>query len=124
MNLFRKVVVGLALVATVVRWGGEPAPPTAPTQRVTDNVGVLSARKKADLEARLAAFEKATSNQFVVWIGTSTNEVPLESCTNDAFKAWKIGQKDKNNGLALFFFKGDNRLCGAVIVKIFDEPSR
>jgi uncharacterized protein len=63
------------------------------------------------LNERLAAFERETSNQVIVYVD---RKVPagttLEEMSSGAMRAWGIGGKDKDNGVALFVFVDDRKM--------------
>ncbi len=86
-----------------------PIPPS-PTQWVTDNAGVLSSSASDTLNQRLANYEKTTGHQVLVWIGSSTSDVPLEDWTIRAFTAWKVGRKGLDDGAVLFLFTQDRKV--------------
>jgi uncharacterized protein len=84
--------------------------PESPTQWVTDNAGFLSASDVQRINARLRAYEDQTHHQLIVWIGTTTGEVPIEDWANRAFEKWRVGRKGIDDGLALFIMAKDRRL--------------
>jgi uncharacterized protein len=86
-----------------------PIPP-APTQWVTDTAGFLSASDVERLNAKLRSYEEQTQHQLLVYIGTTTGQVPIEDWANRAFEKWKIGRKGIDDGLALFIMAKDRRL--------------
>src|SRR5207244_162850 len=62
--------------------------------------GVLDAARSDALNARLAAFDRDISNQVVVWVDKSLPPgQDVETFARQAFNAWGIGRKDKNNGV-------------------------
>ncbi len=85
-----------------------PTPP--PVQWVTDTAGLLSGPAAQALNARLRRFEELTGNQVIVWIGTSIGNRNLEEWAANTFAAWGIGQKGKDNGLALFILTRDRKI--------------
>lgn len=88
----------------------EFAVPAAPTQRVTDPSEALSAKTRSALENELAAYEKATGHQVIVWIGQTTGDVPLETYTTTTADHWKIGRKGHDDGAVLFLFMQDHKI--------------
>lgn len=68
---------------------------------VNDYVGILSIKESSDIIAIGKELEEKTSAQSVIVIIDSTNNVPIEDYTNKLFRAWGIGQKDKDNGLLI-----------------------
>jgi uncharacterized protein len=83
-------------------------PPT-PDHHVTDNAGALSSGTQASLENELAAYESSTGHQIVVWIGKTTDEVPLETWTTETADHWKIGRRGHDDGAVLFLFMHDHK---------------
>ncbi|MFG1481119.1 TPM domain-containing protein [Xanthobacter sp. V4C-4] len=71
------------------------------TGRVVDAAGVLDAATRAQLEARLAAQEGKTSDQVVVATVPGLEGLPIEDYGNALFRAWRLGQDGKNNGVLL-----------------------
>jgi uncharacterized protein len=79
--------------------------PPAPRQYVTDEAGVISPGVLADLNRRLADFEKATSNQIVAVVYPKLPEgASLEDYTQRLYEAWHIGQKKSSNGVLMLVF--------------------
>jgi uncharacterized protein len=101
-------LVAVALAAPA--WAQQVPIPPAPTQWVTDNVGVLSSGTRDSLNQRLENYEHTTGHQVIVWIGGSTGDTPLEEWTINAFTAWKIGRKGLDDGAVLFLFTQDRRV--------------
>lgn len=83
------------------------APPT-PTRWVTDNAGFLSSATRGSLDAELQAYEQRTGHQVIVYIGSTTGDIPLEDFTVNSFAAWKVGRKGLDDGLVLFIFAKDH----------------
>ncbi|NOZ95069.1 MAG: TPM domain-containing protein [Acidobacteria bacterium] len=97
-----------AAAASVPSPAAAPTPP--PVQWVTDTAGLLSGPTAQALNARLRRFEELTGNQVIVWIGTSIGNRNLEEWAANTFAAWGIGQKGKDNGLALFILTRDRKI--------------
>ncbi|MEI6042391.1 MAG: TPM domain-containing protein [bacterium] len=68
---------------------------------VNDYSGVLKPEEKEKLEAKLVAFEKETGNQIVILTVKSLNGDTKEGYANKVFKFWKLGEKNRNNGVLL-----------------------
>jgi hypothetical protein len=89
---------------------GSEAPP-APPHYANDDAHLLKAETLAQLNARLAAYERQTSNQFVLAIfeqlPPATDE---ETFATDVFRAWKPGQAGLDNGAILFVFVRDHKI--------------
>ena len=71
------------------------------TGRVVDAAGVLDPAARAALEAKLAAQEQKTSDQLVVATVPSLEGGAVEDYANALFRAWRLGQAEKNNGVLL-----------------------
>jgi uncharacterized protein len=99
----------VAVLACATAIGATPIPPP-PTRWVTDNAGFLSPAARSALDQRLRDYEQQTGHQVIVWIGTSTGDDPIEDWTVRAFKAWRVGRKGLDDGLALFVFSADRKL--------------
>ncbi|HEY4345844.1 MAG TPA: TPM domain-containing protein [Parvibaculum sp.] len=69
------------------------------TGRVVDEAHVLPAEVVQRLSDELAGHEAATSNQVVVATVSSLQGLDIETYANRLFRAWALGQKDKNNGV-------------------------
>lgn len=80
------------------------------TAYVTDKTGTLTSSQLKDLETKLAAFEKETSNQIVVWMEPSLDGNSVEDRSYEIAEKNGIGQKGKNNGILLYIAKNDRKL--------------
>ena len=77
---------------------------------VTDKTGTLTSSQLKSLEQKLAAFEKETSNQVVVWMEPSLDGNSVEDRSYELAEQNGIGQKGKNNGVLLYIAKNDRKL--------------
>ena len=87
-----------------------PPLPAAPSRWATDEAGLLSASTRAALDDRLAAYQRATGHQVLVYIGRTTGGVPIEDFAVRAFKAWQVGRKGLDDGLVLFLMADDRAM--------------
>jgi uncharacterized protein len=71
------------------------------TGRVVDNAGILTSNQKETLTNILNAQEKETSNQIVVLTLKSLNGNEIADYGYQIGRYWKIGQKNKDNGVLL-----------------------
>jgi uncharacterized protein len=78
--------------------------------RVNDTAGILSAETVRSLEGILTQHEDSTSNQIVVLTITSLEGEPLEDYSRRVVMTWKLGQKDKDNGVLLLVAKDDRKV--------------
>lgn len=78
--------------------------PDNPHQYVNDYAGLLSKQEIASLNEMLRAYEDSTSNQFVVAIFTNAQGDPVEEFSIRLAEKWKVGQKERENGLIMAIF--------------------
>jgi uncharacterized protein len=85
-------------------FGAEVIPP-APPRYFNDDAHVVSASIADQLNAKLKNFEKTTSDQVVVAVYPKMeSDSSIDDYTVRVARAWKVGQKLKNNGVVLFVF--------------------
>jgi len=111
--MLRRLLFALLLVtgSGVTQAFAAEALPLAPQRYVTDEAGVISAGLLAQLNQRLAAFEKQTSNQIVAVVYPKLPEgVALEDYTQSLYQAWKIGTKKNANGVLMLVFVQDRKV--------------
>lgn len=84
--------------------------PPKPTGYVSDWAAILSPETKQQLESALRDFELETTDQIVVATFASLESESLEDFTIRAAEKWKVGQKDKNNGVILFIFVDEHEI--------------
>ena len=85
--------------------------PARPERYATDQAGVVDGARLAALNERLAQFERETSSQVLVYVARRVPEgATVEAFASAAFKAWKVGQKDKDNGVVFFVFVDDRQM--------------
>ena len=92
--------------------GGAGADPVFPplTGRIVDEVGLLSAGDRAEIEAQLADLEKASTDQLAVVTLRSLQGYPIEDFGYRLGRAWGIGQKDKDNGVLLIVAPNERKV--------------
>lgn len=78
--------------------------------RVVDAAQVLNPDARAALEAKLAAQEARSTDQFVVATVPSLEGTSVEDYANRLFRFWKLGQADKNNGVLLLVAPNERRV--------------
>ena len=67
--------------------------------RVVDTANILSADERAALESKLGALQSRSGVQLVVASVTSLGGQEIEPFANALFRAWKLGDAKKNNGV-------------------------
>ena len=108
MRLIRQFA--LALLLAGIGYAAENLPP-APAYYFNDYANVVPAGTAQQLNAKLEDFERATSCQVIVAVFSKMQSASsLEDYTHRLATAWKIGQKNKNNGVGLFIFIQDRRI--------------
>jgi uncharacterized protein len=95
--------------------------PPAPSRWVEDTAGMLSPAARANLDERLAQYERATGHQIVVWIGNALDGAALDQWAVETFAAWKLGRKGEDDGVALFVFAEDRKIAIEVGYGLEDE---
>jgi len=71
------------------------------TGRVVDQAGVIPAAARGTLEAKLEDLEDKSGIQLVVATVKSLQGGDVETFANQLFRAWKLGEAKKNNGVLL-----------------------
>jgi uncharacterized protein len=80
------------------------------TGRVVDEAGILDAAMRASLTQRLADLETRNTDQLVVVTLKSLQGTTIEDFGVQLGRAWKIGQKDKNNGVLLIVAPAERKV--------------
>ena len=98
----------LALLCLAAPALGQTFP--ALTGRVVDQAGVLDASLRDTVAARLATLEMRTGDQVVVATVKSLDGYAIEDYANRLFRQWRLGQKDKNNGVLLLIAPTEHKV--------------
>lgn len=80
------------------------------TGRVVDQAQILSAVERADLEGKLADLENKSGIQLVVATISSLGGEEIEPYANALFRAWKLGEAKKNNGVLFLIAPNEHRV--------------
>ena len=80
------------------------------TGRVVDEAGVLDEATRAALTQKLADLEAKTTDQLVVVTLKSLQGTTIEDLGYQLGRHWRIGQKDKNNGVLLIVAPTDRQV--------------
>jgi uncharacterized protein len=106
------LLAGLVFAGLALGMGGARAELTFPalSGRVVDAAQVLPPDARAALEAKLAAQEARSTDQFVVATVPSLEGTSVEDYANRLFRFWKLGQADKNNGVLLLVAPSERRV--------------
>jgi uncharacterized protein len=84
--------------------------PPAPSTYVLDEAGWLDASEQARLSRALLDYERETSNQIVVAVFDSLGDEDLADFSQRVAEAWRIGQKDRNNGILLAIYVAERQV--------------
>jgi uncharacterized protein len=85
--------------------------PPSPPRYFNDYTGTVRSETAASLDRQLEQFERDTSSQVVVAMYSKMqSDTAISDYANRVFRAWKIGQAKKNNGVLLLIFKDDRKL--------------
>jgi len=102
--------LALALLAALAMSSSQAAEPPALTGRVVDAAHVLSAVERANLEGKLADLETKSGIQLVVATVPSLDGQAIEPYANTLFRAWKLGEAKKNNGVLFLVAPNEHRV--------------
>ncbi|MGE5151417.1 MAG: TPM domain-containing protein [Rhodospirillaceae bacterium] len=80
------------------------------TGRVVDQANLLPAAERSALETKLADLEARSGIQLVVATVSSLGGEEIEPYANALFRAWKLGEKTKNNGVLLLVAPNERRV--------------
>jgi uncharacterized protein len=71
------------------------------TGRIVDQANILPGATRSGLETKLTDLENKSGIQLVVATVASLEESDVETYANQLFRAWKLGERPKNNGVLL-----------------------
>ncbi len=80
------------------------------TGRVNDYASMISPEAEREINEKLALLEKNESTQVVVLTVDSLEGEPLEDFSIRVAEAWKMGQKEYDNGVLLLVAKKDRKV--------------
>jgi uncharacterized protein len=111
-SLARRSAGPLVVIAALV-WAGLAIcaitfPPL--TGRVVDEADVLSAGARDALSSKLGELEAKSGIQLVVATVSSLQGEEIEPYANALFRTWKLGEKEKNNGVLLLVAPNEHRV--------------
>lgn len=108
MKKLALVIVALAFVGTVF------AAYPSPTGYVNDFADILTQEQEQKLETKLEDFEKQTTDEIAVVTVKSTNPETIEEYSIHLAEQWKVGKKDKDNGIIMLFAMDDHKMRNEV----------
>jgi uncharacterized protein len=80
------------------------------TGRIVDQANIIPAETRNAIEPKLADLENKSGIQLVVAAVTSLDGQEIEPYANELFRAWKLGEKTKNNGVLLLVAPNERRV--------------
>jgi uncharacterized protein len=80
------------------------------TGRVVDQAGVIPVSTRETLETKLKNLEDKSGIQLVVATVKSLQGSDIETYANELFRAWKLGEAKKNNGVLLLVAPAERKV--------------
>ncbi len=80
-----------------------------PRHYVEDFANVINASEERSLNGVLQELEQKTGAQYIILTVLSTGGLPIEQFSIELAEKWKLGQKDKDNGMLFVLAKSDRR---------------
>ncbi len=108
-GLLVALLAGLILLTAGVGSLQAAAGIPALTGRVVDNANLLSAQSQSAIESKLRTLEEKSGIQLVVATLPSLGGEEIEPYANRLFRAWKLGEKTKNNGVLLLVAPAEHK---------------
>ena len=78
--------------------------------RIVDDANILDPPTRAALDQKLAALEAKTTDQLVVVTLKSLQGTSIEDFGVQLGRSWRIGQRDKNNGVLLIVAPSERKV--------------
>lgn len=102
------IVAALVFIVVATVAAAETLPTL--TGRIVDEAGLLSPQAKAVLEQKLTELEAKSGIQLVVATVPSLQGREIEPYANTLFRAWRLGEEDRNNGVLLLVAPNERRV--------------
>lgn len=80
------------------------------TGRIVDQANIISQQTRDALEPKLAELEQKSGIQLVVATVNTLEGQEIEPYANELFRFWKLGEKNKNNGVLLLVAPNERRV--------------
>ena len=80
------------------------------TGRVVDQANIIQPATRTAIEQKLADLETKSGIQIAVATVNSLEGQDIEPYANELFRTWKLGEKDKNNGVLLLVAPNERRV--------------
>lgn len=102
--MLKQIALSVILLFSVVVFYADastPQPPAVPRDYVIDLANIIGSDTSAQLNTSLHNFEQKTSAQMLVLTVQSLDGQSIEEFAFNTKEEWKLGQKDKDNGILL-----------------------
>lgn len=109
-GLFAAALVALLLGLAFAASGALALDLPALTGRVVDQANILSPAERAALAGKLKDLEDKSGIQLVVATVSSLGGQEIEPYANQLFRAWKLGEAKKNNGVLFLVAPNEHRM--------------
>ncbi|MGP8233218.1 MAG: TPM domain-containing protein [Methylovirgula sp.] len=80
------------------------------TGRVVDQANIIPDATRQEITQKLADLEQKSGIQLVVATVNSLEDGDIETYANELFRTWKLGEKDKNNGVLLLVAPNEHKV--------------
>lgn len=80
------------------------------TGRINDSANMLSKEARANLEQKLATFERTTTNQVAVLTIPSLQGDDIDQFAIRVAEQWKLGQAGKDNGVLMILAQAEHKV--------------
>jgi uncharacterized protein len=104
----RLAIACLALLCTIAAAYGLTFPPLS--GRVVDQANIIPVDTRNAIAVKLAELESKSGIQLVVATVNSLEGQEIEPYANELFRTWKLGEKQKNNGVLLLVAPNEHRV--------------
>ncbi|AWF82138.1 methanol dehydrogenase [Microbulbifer sp. A4B17] len=98
----------LALLSTWVAWADIQFPTLS--GRVVDQGELLKADERYQLTELIQQYERDSDNQLVVATVPELQGITIEEYANQLARKWKLGKKDKDNGVLFLIAPNDRKI--------------
>ena len=111
MPIRSRFLLGLVLLGAAVAAVADAPSLPKPNRYVTDRSGFLPSERAAALNEKLAAFERSTSDQVLVYVDRRVPDwTTLEELGARSIREWGVGRKGKSNGVIFFVFPDERKM--------------
>ncbi len=102
------LVWGIAVTLYAARGSAAEVPALA--GRVNDRAQILAAATRDQLTRKLSAYEQSTGHQLALLTMPTLGGDPIEDFSIRVVEAWKLGKKDRDDGILLLVVSGDRKV--------------